>query len=60
MAKSNRHFYRCRSCCHAIAVEGTLEVEVTHQAASVQGALCLRGNFELWGASAASRARADS
>lgn len=49
MAKSNRHFYRCRSCCHVIAIEGTLEVEVTDQGAQYKARCACEGKLELMG-----------
>lgn len=49
MAKSNRHFYRCRSCCHVIAVEGTLETEVTEHGANIKVRCVCDGKLELMG-----------
>ena len=49
MAKSNRHFYRCRSCCHVIAVEGTLEVEVTENGTQYKARCVCEGKLELMG-----------
>lgn len=49
MAKSNRHFYRCRSCCHVLAVEGKLETEVTERGARLKVRCLCDGNLELMG-----------
>lgn len=49
MAKSNLHYYRCRSCCHVVAVEGKLEIEVTSTGAQHKVLCACEGKLELLG-----------
>ena len=50
MSATNRHFYRCRACCHVVAVEGVLETTCTDSGAEVPIARCVcDGRLELLG-----------
>lgn len=50
MSATNRHFYRCRACCHTVAVEGLLETEQTSNGATVPKARCVcEGRLEYIG-----------
>lgn len=45
-----RHYYRCRACCHVVAVEGKLETEQAPNGATVPIARCAcDGRLELLG-----------
>ena len=47
--KINRHYYRCRSCCHVVAVEGVLESVQTERATEYKVRCVCDGKLELMG-----------
>lgn len=49
MPKINRYYYRCRSCCHVVAVEGELESVRTEHATEYKVRCACDGKLELMG-----------